>query len=365
MKIKEIIKAIETVAPLSYQETYDNAGLLTGNSEDETEAVLLTLDITEAVLKEAVSKGCNLIISHHPLVFKGLKTFTGKTWVERALLFAIKNNLAIYTAHTNLDNVLENGVNGKISEKLGLTFCTILKPKESNLIKLVTYCPIQYAEQVQQALWNAGAGEIGAYENCSFNMKGTGTFKGKQGSNPFIGEAGELEKVEEQRIEVVLESWKQKVVLKSLLASHPYEEVAYELYPTLNADQTKGSGMIGDLSEAVEANLFPAIVKSKLGAQVVKFTAFEEKISKVAVCGGSGRFLLEEAIKAGAQAFISADFKYHDYFEADNKLMICDIGHYESEIYTLEIFSEIIKEKFPKFAVIFTKTNTNPVRYYY
>ena len=365
MKIKEIIKALETVAPLSYQESYDNAGLLTGNSEDETKGVLLSLDITQEVLKEAVSSGCNLIISHHPLVFKGLKKFTGKTWVERALLYAIKNNLAIYTAHTNIDNVLENGVNAKIAEKLGLTSCAVLKPKESNLIKLVTYCPIQYAEQVQQAMWDGGAGEIGAYENCSFNMKGTGTFKGKQGATPFIGQVGELEKVEEQRIEVVLESWKQAVVLKSLFESHPYEEVAYELYPILNADQTKGSGIIGDLPEAVEAKSFPAYVKSKMGSQVVKFTSFKEKISKVAVCGGSGRFLLEEAIKAGAQAFVSADFKYHDYFEADNNLMICDIGHYESEIFTLEIFSEIIKEKFPKFAVIFTKTNTNPVRYHY
>lgn len=365
MIVKEITSLIEQIAPLSYQESYDNAGLIIGNQNNEVHGILLCLDVTEAVVQEAIDTKCNLIIAHHPIIFKGLKKLNGKNFVERIVIQSIKNNINIYAAHTNLDNVFANGVNEKIAEKINLKDIEILKPLKSNLAKLVTYCPPQYADMLRDVLWNAGAGNIGKYDQCSFSSTGIGTFRGNEDSNPLIGIQGELKKVQEERIEVLFEKHKQSSLIQTLIANHPYEEVAYEIYDIANENQTKGAGMIGSLPEAMSSAGFLEYLKNNMNIKVIKYTSGKETmIRKVAICGGSGRFLLEDAMHKEADVFITADFKYHDYFEADGQIMVCDIGHYESEIFTIEIFMKIIQEKFPNFATRFTETNTNPINYY-
>ena len=366
MKVKEVTSAIESIAPLSYQESYDNAGLIIGNFENEVKGILLCLDVTEEIVNEAIAKKCNLIIAHHPLIFKGLKKINGNNFVEKVTIAAIKNDINIYAAHTNLDNVLENGVNTKIAEKLGLKKTSILQPLNNNLSKLITYCPPAYAEDLKEALWEAGSGNIGNYDKCSFSMEGTGTFRPGETTNPFLGQKGELEKTEELRIEILFEKHNKHKLISALNQNHPYEEVAYEILDISNSDQTKGAGMIGFLEEPLSQEEFLKYLKEKMNLKVIKFTQSNKtQISKIAVCGGSGKFLLDLAIKQDADAFVSSDFKYHDYFEAEKKLMVCDIGHYESEIYTLEIFMRILKENFPTFATRLTEISTNPVNYYY
>lgn len=366
MLIQDITAVLEEIAPIHYAESYDNSGLIIGNPKTKARGALLCLDVTLAVLKEAEQKSCNLIICHHPLIFKGLKKIQGNNEVEQCVIYAIQKEIAIYACHTNLDNVLNRGVNQKIAQKLRLTDLQILKPMQNELVKCVTYCPEPYAEEVTQAMWKAGAGQIGNYNNCSFTMEGTGTFQGNEFTTPFLGTRGELEKVIEKRIEVLLEKHKVNQVLQALRESHPYEEVAYEVMPILNTDTTKGAGLIGSTQNPMSGATFLEHVKEALGLQVIKHTAPPNApIERVALCGGSGSFLTHNAMKAQAQVFISADFKYHDYFETSEAMMICDIGHYESEIFTLEIFMEIIKEKFPTFAVLFTEISSNPVNYYH
>lgn len=366
MIVKEIVSVIENVAPLALQESYDNAGLIVGDENATVTGVLLCLDITEEVVNEAISKKCNLIIAHHPIVFKGLKKFNGKNYVERVIIKAIKNDVHLYAAHTNLDNVLEHGVNQKIAQKLKLTDCSILAPLQDNLLQLNTYCPPAYAEMLRKALWEAGAGHIGDYANCSFTLAGTGSFMPIGEANPVIGKLDELEFVEEVKLSFVLPKELYSKVLNALKESHPYEEVAYEMLTLANTNQTKGAGMLGILPQPMQITAFLSYLKQQMRLEMIRFTplSVDKDIETVAICGGSGRFLLEKAIAAGADAFVSADFKYHDFFEANNKLVICDIGHYESEIYTLEIFMELLKEKFPTFAVLYSAISTNPVKYH-
>lgn len=364
MKISEIIHFLEHFAPPSYQENYDNAGLISGDENWEAYGALISLDCTENVLEEAISKNCNLVISHHPLVFSGLKRFTGRTYVERTLIKAIKNNIALYAIHTNLDNVY-NGVNKSISNRLGLSNCRILEPKHGLLRKLVTFCPESHAEKVRQALFDAGAGEIGNYSCCSFNSQGSGTFMAGNDTNPYVGEKGKIHAEPEVRIETIFESIKQKAILKKLLESHPYEEVAYDIYPLENEFKNTGAGMLGDLETELDEQQFLHWVRDKLKTECIRHTSFAgRKIKTVAVCGGAGSFLLPKAIAGGAQAFVSADFKYHQFFDADEKILIADIGHYESEQFTQDLIYDLLKDKFPTFALHLTKINTNPVHYF-
>lgn len=363
MKISQIISKLEKFAPPSLQESYDNSGLLVGDKNNEVTSVLLTLDITEDVVEEAKSKNCNLIIAHHPIIFSGLKTLTGNTYIERTVIKAIQNNIALYAIHTNLDNVI-NGVNKKFANKIGLTNTKILSPKKNTLKKLTTYVPLVNTDDILEALAAAGAGNIGEYENCSFQHTGIGTFKPTKNANPHIGEAEKLEHVQENKIEVIVPEYAVSNVLKALNESHPYEEVAYYLSPLENINQEIGSGMLGELSTEMDSNAFLSHLKSSLNLDVIKFTPFNEKIQKVAICGGSGRFLLNNAISSGADAFVSADFKYHEYFDAENKIMICDIGHYESEVATKELFYEVLSENMSNIALVFSETETNPIRYY-
>jgi dinuclear metal center YbgI/SA1388 family protein len=364
MRLSVLIKHLEEFAPLNYQEDYDNSGLLIGSSDQEVHGALVALDCTEAVVDEAILHGCNLIITHHPIVFKGLKKITGKNYVERVVLKAIRNNIALYAIHTNLDHV-KHGVNGVICERLGLKNTKILSPKGSLLKKLVTFCPTALAPVVRGALFEAGAGHIGNYSDCSFNAAGTGTFKAGENTDPYVGEPGLQHHEEEVRIELVFLAQDERRVLLALLENHPYEEVAYDIYPLENKLDTVGAGMIGWLDHEMDARDFLRLVKDRMDASVIRHThLLPKRIKKVAVCGGSGSFLLKDAIAAGADAFVTADFKYHEFFDADEKLVIADIGHFESEQFTSDLLIDIIQEKFPNFAIRLTEHNTNPINYF-
>ncbi|MDQ3192358.1 MAG: Nif3-like dinuclear metal center hexameric protein [Bacteroidota bacterium] len=363
MFVSDVINVIEDFAPLHLQESYDNSGLITGDKSWKIKKILVCLDTTEAIIDEAINKGCNLIIAHHPILFNGLKKITGDDYIQRVIIKAIKSDIAIYAAHTNLDNVYE-GVNSKICEKLNLQNKQILAPKKQLLKKLVTYCPEEYSEKVKSALFNAGAGKIGNYDQCSFNLSGVGTFRPLEEANPFSGEKGKRSNDKEIRIEVLYPFYLENKILKELFNSHPYQEVAYDIISLENKHQFIGSGMVGELEIAQNESVFLNFVKKQMQTGCIKHTAFLNKeIKKVAVCGGSGSFLLPKAIASGADIFITADFKYHQFFDTEGKIIIADIGHFESEQFTLEIFYELILKNFPTFAVYLPETNTNPVKY--
>src|SRR6185312_2419449 len=364
MKLVELTSYLESLAPLAYQEDYDNAGLIVGQPGQEISQALISLDCTEAVVDEAIATNCQVIISHHPIVFRGLKKFNGKTYVERVVEKAIRNNIALYAIHTNLDNIM-SGVNAKICETLGLKNCRVLAPKHGLLKKLVTYAPVANADEVRNALFNAGAGNIGNYSETSFNAEGTGTFKGNENTNPYVGEPGKRHLENEVRIETVYPAILESKILMALVLAHPYEEVAYDLYNLTNQNQQVGSGMIGELDAPMPEEAFLYNIKEKMRVQVIRHTALTGRhIKRVAVCGGAGGFLLKQAIAAGADIFITADYKYHEFFDAEGKLVIADVGHFESEQFTQQLLYEIIRKKFTNFAVRLTEVNTNPVKYF-
>ena len=363
MKIIGVIECLENFAPLSLQEEYDNAGLLIGNTKDECTGIITTLDVTEKVVEEAVKKKCNLIVAHHPVIFKGLKKLNGANYVERTVISAVRNNIAVYAIHTNLDNVIE-GVNNKIAEKLELQNVQVLMPKEKILKKMVTFSPKEKAPQVRNALFTAG-GKLGKYSECSFNVEGTGTFKAEEGADPYVGEIGKRHEENETRIEVIFPGYLQKQIIKSLKAAHPYEEVAYDIYPLENQLNDFGSGLTGNLPQPVSEEELLSKLKRNFKLQTIRHSPYLNKeISKIALCGGAGSFLISLAKASGAQAFITSDIKYHEFFDADSEILIADIGHFESEQFTIDLLADILKEKFPNFAVLKTEINTNPVNYY-
>jgi dinuclear metal center YbgI/SA1388 family protein len=363
VKIADITNYLESLAPRSYQETYDNSGLLTGDPQDIAQGVLVTLDCTEEVIAEAIHLKCNLIVAHHPIVFKGLKKLTGSHYVERVIILAIKHDIAIYAIHTNLDNIAA-GVNRRICEQIGLQHLRILAPRKDTLSKLVTFIPLEHGESVLAALYAAGAGQIGQYKNCSFSVTGTGTFKPDPMAKPYIGKAQVQENVQEIRAELIFPSHVEQQVLTALRTSHPYEEIAYFVTPLTNENQEVGSGMVGELDKAMEPLEFLKGLKVSMALNIVRHTPLiNTPVKKVAVCGGSGSFLISRAIQSGAQVFITADVKYHDFFEADNRIIIADIGHYESEAFTKQLIIDVLIKKFPSFAINFSKTVTNPISY--
>ena len=363
MKLKEITNYLESFAPLSYQESYDNSGLICGDETMEISSAIICLDSTEAVIDEAIAGGFNLVIAHHPIVFSGIKKLNGKNYIERVILKAIKNNIAIYAAHTNLDNV-QQGVNAKVCEKLNLVNCQILSPQKNILKRLITYVPKDSAETLRTALFNAGGGMVGNYSECSFNTSGVGTFKALEGADPYIGTIGKRFEGEEIKVEMVYPQHFESKIVKTLLQAHPYEEVAYDLIALSNTSPLVGAGMIGELAAEMDEMAFLKVLKDRMKAEVIRYTALRgKKIRKVAVCGGSGSFLLNAALAHQADVFISGDFKYHQFFDADGRIIIADIGHYESEQYTMELFYEILKKKFSTFALQLTKINTNPIKY--
>ena len=363
-KLTTIIQFFETLAPLQLQESYDNSGLICGDINTTVSSILVTIDVTEEVVEEAIQKGAQLIVAHHPVVFSGLKKITGKNYVERTLLKAIKNDIAIYAAHTNLDSV-EGGVNTKICEKLHLENCRILQATNGQLKKLVTYFPQNHSDKIREAIFAAGAGNIGNYDSCGFSGEGKGSFRGNEKTNPFIGEKGTVHYEKEIRFETIFPAFLQSKVISALLQTHPYEEVAYDIYSLDNKFEKVGMGMMGNLPNEIEEKDFLQLLKTTFQTGAIKHTKLSgKKVKKVAVCGGAGSFLLKNAIAAGADFFVSGDFKYHQFFDAENKIVIADIGHYESEQYTKELFYELLTKNFPKFAVHLSEVNTNPVFYF-
>ncbi|MEO9474518.1 MAG: Nif3-like dinuclear metal center hexameric protein [Cyclobacteriaceae bacterium] len=363
MKIKDVVKYLETIAPPVYQETYDNSGLLVGSPKNDLTGILVTLDVTEEIIDEAAHEGVNMILAHHPLIFKGVKRITGAHWVERCIISAIKKDIAIYAIHTNLDNVSQ-GVNAKIAEKLNLTNTKILSPKPDTLSKLVTFVPKENTDTVLQAMYEAGAGEIGNYDHCSFSSEGEGTFRPGDQSNPTLGSRGAEETVSENRLELIFPSFKSGQIIAALKQNHPYEEVAYYLSSLANKNQDVGSGIVGELKEPMDAASFLKHLKQTMQTNVIRHTQIhKDAVKKIAVCGGAGSFLLGKAKSVNADVFITGDFKYHEFFEADNDIIIADIGHYESEQFTKELLYDSIKKKFSDLHIIESKTSTNPVQY--
>jgi dinuclear metal center YbgI/SA1388 family protein len=363
MKIKDITDYLETIAPLPYQENYDNSGLIVGNKHAPVKKALITLDATEEIIDEAIHKKCQLVIAHHPIVFSGLKKFNGKNYVERVVIKAIKNNIAIYAIHTNYDNVL-NGVNAEICRRLEIINTQILAPKTGLLKKLYTFIPVQHHERVSKSVFEAGAGHIGNYSETSFHVTGTGTFRGNEHSNPAVGKKGILERAEEVKFETIFPAHLEGEVIAALLKAHPYEEVAYDIVSLSNRFNNVGSGIVGELKKPLDELTFLKAVKKKLQTDCIRYTSLLGKpVSKVAVCGGSGRFLLNDAIAAGADVFITGDFKYHDFFDADKKIVVADTGHYESEQFTKDLLARQLLEKFPTFAALISEISTNPIKY--
>lgn len=363
MKVGDIVSFFEQLAPLSYQESYDNSGLIIGDKQMVVKSVLLTLDITPEVVEEATQLGANVIVAHHPVIFSGLKRITGSNYVEKSVILAIKNDIAIYAAHTNFDSI-KSGVNLAIANKLGIANPQILQPLSNELLKLVTFAPKDHAEKVRSAIFEAGAGHIGNYDSCSYNLEGFGTFRGNDSTNPYVGEKGKIHHETEVRIETVLPKTLQTKVLNALFESHPYEEVAYDLYPLYNRYNEVGMGMVGNLEKPVEPLDFLLFVKSTFNAGCVKYTKLpSKKIQRVAFCGGSGATFLKAAISSNADAFITADFKYHQFFDAEDRILIADIGHYESEQFTIDLFYDYLSKNFSNFAVFKSKIKTNPINY--
>ncbi|UCS95642.1 Nif3-like dinuclear metal center hexameric protein [Echinicola marina] len=361
--IRDVVSYLETIAPPSFQESYDNAQLITGNPHEEVKGILCTLDVTEDVVEEAISLGCNMIVAHHPIIFKGLKSLTGKNYVERTVLKAIKNEIAIYAIHTNLDHI-HTGVNKKICDKIGLINTQILAPKKGLLMKLTTFVPIENTDSVLEALYATGAGAIGEYSKCSFTTQGKGSFLPSDQANPSIGEKGKAENVRENRIELIFPGHLQRKVIAALKSSHPYEEVAYYLQETVNEFQEVGAGMLGELEKPMNEKEFLLHLKASMGLNVIKHTHLRDKpINTVAVCGGAGIFLLGAAKAAKADIFITSDIKYHEFFDAENQIVISDIGHYESEIHTKELLLDILSQNFSNIALYLTKVITNPITY--
>lgn len=364
MKIKNVIDLLDDLAPLSYQENYDNSGLITGNSSLECTGVLCSLDATENVILEAKLKGCNLIVAHHPIIFGGLKKIIGNSYVERAIITAIKNDIVIYAIHTNLDNLL-TGVNGKMADKLGLEKRKVLLHRQNSLMKLIVFVPLKDAEKVREAIFVAGGGDIGNYSGCSFNTRGTGTFKPEEGTNPHTGQVGKRERTDEEKIEVIFPVYLKEKLVSAMTEAHPYEEVAYDLIALSNYYQEVGTGLIGELSEELDEMEFLQLIKDRFNLQVIRYTPLlGKKVKKVALCGGAGSFLIKKALSLGADFFITSDIKYHEFFDAESRLVVADIGHWESEQYTVDLLHDFLRSKFTTFAVLKSMVTTNPVKYF-
>lgn len=363
LTIGSIIQILEAIAPPALQESYDNAGLLTGQPNWSCTGILCCLDAVEAVIDEAIEKNCNLVVAHHPIVFSGLKKINGNNYVERSIIKAIKHDIAIYAIHTNLDNVL-HGVNGKIAEKLGLFNLQILAPKERQLEKLYFFVPAEHAEKVMSAIFSAGGGAIGNYRECSFRTTGKGSFLPGTEARPFTGQIGKRHEAEELKIEILYPSYQRNRIVTALRENHPYEEVAYETIALNNLHQELGAGITGEFPEALDETVFLQKLRSVFHLPALRHTALlGKKIKRVSICGGAGSFLTKTAISSGSDAYITSDIKYHEFFDADGQLLLADIGHYESEQFTVELLQHILQEKIPNFAVLKTAINTNPVHY--
>ncbi len=364
MILKDITSYLESLAPLSSQESYDNSGLIVGDPNAQITQALICLDSTEEVVEEAIQNGCNLIIAHHPIVFKGLKSLTGKNYVERVVLKCIKNDIALYAIHTNLDNY-RFGVNFEIGKRLGLENLKILEPKKNVLHKVSVFVPVESKDTVAKAMFEAGAGFIGDYKNCSFSTEGIGSFFPLEGAQPTIGSVEHQEEVKEVLLEMLVSNHELSIVVAAMKASHPYEVVAYDLIALSNSNEYEGAGMIGQLADSMNVVDFLSLVKRQFNCGIIRHTKIvKDKVKTIAFCGGSGSFLLNNAIRSKADVYITGDFKYHEFFDSEDKILIADIGHFESEQYTINLLCDVLMKKFPNFAIRLTKINTNPINYF-
>ncbi len=364
MRLSEICAWLDSELPPSFQESYDNSGLQIGDPSGEISSALLTLDVTEDVVSEALMHKSSLIISHHPLIFSPIKKITGKNPLERIISTCLKNDIAVYSAHTNLD-ITHHWVSRKMAEKLGLEQVKVLVPLEKKLLKLVTFVPESHLEPVREAIFNAGAGSIGNYDRCGFTVQGTGSFRGNENTDPFLGEKGKLSFEKEVRFETVLFSHNKDSVISAMLNAHPYEEVAYDLYPLENRNIDAGLGCTGIFAKEISENDFLELVSVVFGSKGLRYSKLTGRpVKKVALCGGAGSALLIDAVSSGADVFVTGDIKYHTFFEAENRVLLVDSGHYESEKFAVEVIKELIIKKFPKFALRFSEINTNPINYF-
>ncbi|MFZ1332671.1 MAG: Nif3-like dinuclear metal center hexameric protein [Flavobacteriales bacterium] len=364
MKLSELITALEQWAPLSLQESYDNSGIQLGDPSMEVSSALVCLDCTEAVVEEAAAQKCQLVISHHPLIFKGLKSLSGNGYVARTLRAAIKHNIALYAIHTNLDNV-HDGVNGEIASRLGLDPMGVLDPKVDQLRKLSVFVPHSHAEQVRMAMFSSGAGHVGDYDECSFNVEGIGTFRGLEGTEPYLGVKGERHSEAETRVEVIYPVFKERSIISTMRAAHPYEVVAYDLIPLHNRHPRIGSGLIGEWDNALSEQEFLARLKEVFGLKAIRHSKLLGRpIKRVGMCGGSGAFLINRSKREGVDAYITGDVKYHEFFDADGSLLLADIGHFGSEQFTMDLIQRRLAQLFPTFAVRLTKIVTDPIYHY-
>ena len=366
MILQDIIQELESGFPLKMQESYDNCGLIYGNRDENINAVLICLDITEEIVHEAITKKCSLIIAHHPLIYNSIKQINTTNYIHKALIECIKHNIAIYALHTNLDNHYK-GVNFKIGEKIGVKNSNILLEKKNTLRKLVVFIPNEkkYIDSLDKELFHLGAGKIGNYDECHFRSEGIGTFRPLQNANPVIGKTMQKESIKECRIEYLIPKFIELECIDAMKRAHPYEEVAFEIYNIENSNPSIGSGMIAELENPMNLNDFLKFLKNKFNCRSIRFSPknLNKQIEKVAWCGGSGSFLMENAKRQGADVFISSDFKYHDFFKSSDSFVLIDIGHYESEQFTIELIADFLKEKFSKFAIHLTEINTNPINY--
>jgi dinuclear metal center YbgI/SA1388 family protein len=363
IRIKEVLEALEEFAPPALQEGFDNTGIQVGETGQEAKGALLCVDVTEDVVEEALAKGCNLVIAHHPLLFKPVKSLRGATYIERCVMKACKYDMVIYAAHTNLDNV-RRGVNGWLAERIGLNNTHILSPKREGLVKVVTFVPSGHVQKVRDALFAAGAGYVGNYDRCSFRLEGLGTFRAQDGAHPFLGEVGKEHAEREERIETVIPTHLQGKVLQAVQAAHPYEEPATDIYPLNNTWEGAGSGIWGDLPEEEDEQEFLLRMKELFNVSCVQHSALRGKaVRRVAVCGGSGAFLIKEAIACGADVLVTGEARYNDYYDVENHLLLAVTGHYESEACTKDIFRTLLLKKFPTFALHLSETDVNPVKY--
>lgn len=363
MKTKEIAEFLNTIYPFALQESYDNSGVIIDFNQEVT-AVLIAFDVTVQTIEEAILNNANLIISHHPVIFSGIKRFSVENSADKVVMLAMQHQISMIAMHTNLDNSID-GVNGAIAKKLDLKNASILRAEKNKLVKLVTYVPHEFVGVVRDALFMNGAGNIGTYSNCSFNVQGEGTFKASEYSNPYVGAKNEVHFEPETRIETVIPEHKLADAIKSLKAAHPYEEVAYDIFSLLIQNPFVGAGIIGELKSPMICDVFFSVLKEKFNLKAIKHSKFvKNQIKKIAFCGGSGSSLISDAIAANADVFITGDIKYHDYFIADDRIILADIGHFESEHHTIDIINDVLIKKFPNFAILKTKINSNPVEFY-
>ena len=363
LKIADALSAMDEAFPTATQDDWDNSGLIVGNADDELQGILLTVDITEAVVNEAVARGCNLVIAHHPILFRGAKRIVGANDEQRLIIAAIRNNIALYASHTCCDKS-PRGTSTRLAQMIGLHDVAVLVPESKYLYKIVTFVPTAHAERVRDALFSVGAGHIGAYSECSYNLDGHGTFRALEGTHPFVGAIGQRHTEPEVRIETIVPRHRLAKALRNLVDAHPYEEPAYDIYPLENELATLGYGAVGNLPEPVSVQQFLSMLKTTFSCGAIRHNEYDKPIRRVAVCTGSGSEFISNALHAQADAYITADMKYHQFAQADGRMLIADIGHYESEALTTQLFLEVLKEKIHKFAPCLITDSTNPIKYY-